>query len=470
MTAGADRRDGRRKIRRWSLKRTLLAILLGVTLTLWAGSATIVYLEARRESDNLFDQSLAETAHLLLSLVESEVRENALGSPASLPLKAPSNPHRYLLFQVRDVYQRVLYKSDGAPDTLLSPSAPTGFSWLTFKGERLRVFSLWDYAHQIHMLVAEPTRHRDDISHRFFYKIVLLGALLAAFATAAIWWSIGRVFRALQRSADQVAARTPNDLADVALRGVPREMYPLLLAINNLFARVRRTIEHEQRFMADAAHELRTPLAAIKTNLQVLKRARSEAERDEFIAGLSTSVDRATRLVDQLMTLEQLDPQGGAATALAPGDLATLLREQADHWQAACAQAGLALTLDTGAAPCRLHADSLRMLIRNLVDNAIRYTPAPGAIAVRCGQQGGASYLAIADSGPGIPADMEERVFERFFRLAGAQLPGSGLGLSIVLRIAERHGAQVKLGPGLDGAGLNVTVTFPAAVPVSTTH
>jgi two-component system sensor histidine kinase QseC len=110
------------------------------------------------------------------------------------------------------------------------------------------------------------------------------------------------------------------------------------------------------------------------------------------------------------------------------------------------------------------------MLIRNLVDNAIRYTPAPGAIAVRCGQQGGASYLAIADSGPGIPADMEERVFERFFRLAGAQLPGSGLGLSIVQRIAERHGAQVKLGPGLDGAGLNVTVTFPAAVPVSTTH
>jgi two-component system sensor histidine kinase QseC len=244
-------------------------------------------------------------------------------------------------------------------------------------------------------------------------------------------------------------------------------MYPLLLAINNLFARVRRTIEHEQRFTADAAHELRTPLAAIKTNLQVLKRARTEAERDEFIAGLSTSVDRATRLVDQLMTLEQLDPQDGAATALAQGDLATLLREQADHWQAACAHDGLALTLDTSAAPCSLHADSLRMLIRNLADNAIRYTPAPGAIAIHCGQRNGASFLDIADSGPGIPTDMEERVFERFFRLAGAHLPGSGLGLSIVQRIAERHGAQVKLGPGLQGAGLRVTVTFPPA-PQST--
>jgi signal transduction histidine kinase len=451
----------RRADRRWSLKGTLLAILLGVTLSLWTGSAAIVYVEARRESDNLFDQSLAETAYLLLSLVENEVRENALGSPASLPLKAPSNPYRYLLFQVRDAHQRVLYKSDGAPDTLLAKDAPSGFSWVTIRGERLRVFALWDEQHQIQMLVAEPTRHRDGISGRFFYKIVLLGALLAVFATAAVWWSIRRVFLVLQRSADQVAARTPNDLADVELRGVPGEMFPLLLAINRLFGRVRRTIDHEQRFTADAAHELRTPLAAIKTNLQVLRRARSDAERDEFIAGLGVSVDRATRLVDQLMTLEQLDPHAGAALALAPGDLAGLLREQAAHWQAVCADKGLALTLDADAAPCALQADSMRMLIRNLADNAMRYTPSAGAVAIRCGLRDGAAFLEVADSGPGIPAAMEERVFERFFRLAGAQTPGSGLGLSIVQRIAERHGAQVKLGPGLHGAGLSVTVAFP---------
>jgi two-component system sensor histidine kinase QseC len=458
-----NRRDGRR----WSLKGTLLAILLGLTLTLWTGSAAIVYVEARRESDNLFDQSLAETGYLLLSLVENEVRENALGSPASLPLKAPPNPYRYLLFQVRDAQQRVLYKSDGAPDALLSNNAPNGFSWTTYNGERLRVFALWDDAHQIQMLVAEPTRHRDGISGRFFYKIVLLGALLAGLAVGAIWWSIRRVFLILQRSADQVAARTPNDLADVDLRGMPEEMAPLLLAINRLFGRVRRTIEHEQRFTADAAHELRTPLAAIKTNLQVIKRARNDAERDEFIAGLGASVERATRLVDQLMTLEQLDPQSGANLALVPGDLAVLLREQAPHWQAVCAEKGLSLALSLHPAPCAVQADSMRMLIRNLTDNAMRYTPGPGAIAIRCGQRDGASFMEIADSGPGIPAAMEERVFERFFRLAGAQLPGSGLGLSIVQRIAERHGAQLKLGPGLHGAGLTVALTFPAALPVT---
>jgi len=282
-------------------------------------------------------------------------------------------------------------------------------------------------------------------------------------ATTAIWWSIHRVFLVLRRSADQVAARTSNDLADVDLHGVPAEMFPLLRAINGLFARVRRTIDHEHRFTADAAHELRTPLAAIKTNLQVLKCARSEAEREEFIAGLSTSVDRATRLVDQLMTLEQLDPQSGADTALVPGDLASLLSEQSHDWHMACASKGLTLTLEIGVAPCDLHVDSMRILMRNLADNAMRYTPGPGAVVIRCGRRDGATFLEFSDSGSGIPTAMEERVFERFFRLAGAQLPGSGLGLSIVQRIADRHGAQVKLGKGLNGAGLTVTVGFPPA-------
>nr|WP_315255137.1 ATP-binding protein [uncultured Duganella sp.] len=446
--------------KRWSLKNTLLASLLGLTLALWASSAAIVYVEAQQESDELFDQSLVETAHLLLSLVENEVREHGLSQPISLPMRGHVNPHRYLLFQVRDQHQRVLYKNDGAPDAALSPDAPDGFSWTTIHGQRWRLYTLWDDSHELALVVAEPTSHREDISSRFFYKIVIFGTLMALLATAAIWWSISRVLRVLQNSADEVAARTPNDLAEVSLGGAPSEVHPLLLAINRLFGRVRQTMEHEQRFTADAAHELRTPLAAIKTNLQVLKRARSVAERDEFIAGLSTSVDRATRLVDQLLTLEKLDPQSGTDTAPDAGDLADLLREQAEHWQHCCAQQGLALQLDIAAAPCALHADSMRMLIRNLVDNAVRYTPAPGRIAISCGRENGASYLRVADSGPGIPAEMQARVFERFFRLAGAALPGSGLGLSIVARIAERHRARIQLGAGLDGQGLAVTLFF----------
>jgi signal transduction histidine kinase len=449
-------------VKTWSLRRTLLTVLLGLTLALWVGSAAIVYVEARRESQELFDQSLTETGHLLLSLVAKEAREHGLTGPIDLPLRGQPNPHHYLLFKVRDAQQRVLYRNDAASDIALSRSAPDGLSWTTIAGQRWRLFSLWDPQRSLQLLVAEPTSHRDDISRGFFYRIALFGLLLVALATLAIWWSIHRVFRVLQASADEVSARTPDDLADVRLAGAPDELHPLLLEINRLFGRVRHSRDNEQRFTADAAHELRTPLAAIKTNLQVLQRARSADEREEFIAALGASVERATRLVNQLLALARLDPQA-QETALAPGDLAQLLAQQTPQWQALAAPYRLSLAVNVAPAPCALDADSLQMLLRNLIENALRYTPAPGAVEISCGMEGGRSYVRVADTGPGIAKDMHERVFERFVRLGGKQLPGSGLGLSIVRRIAERHGAAIVLGAGLQGRGLAVTLVFPAA-------
>jgi signal transduction histidine kinase len=449
-------------VQTWSLRRTLLTVLLGLTLALWVGSAAIVYVEARRESQELFDQSLTEAGHLLLSLVAKEAREHGLTGPIDLPLRGQPNPHHYLLFKVRDAQQRVLYRNDAASDIALSRSAPDGLSWTTIAGQRWRLFSLWDPQRSLQLLVAEPTSHRDDISRGFFYRIALFGLLLVALATLAIWWSIHRVFRVLQASADEVSARTPDELADVRLAGAPDELHPLLLEINRLFGRVRHSRDNEQRFTADAAHELRTPLAAIKTNLQVLQRARSADEREEFIAALGASVERATRLVNQLLALARLDPQA-QETALAPGDLAQMLAQQTPQWQALAVPYRLSLAVNLAPAPCALHADSLQMLLRNLVDNALRYTPAPGAVEISCGVEGGRSYVRVADTGPGIAQEWHERVFERFVRLGGKQLPGSGLGLSIVRRIAERHGAAIVLGAGLQGRGLAVTLLFPAA-------
>ncbi|OBV39249.1 sensor histidine kinase [Janthinobacterium psychrotolerans] len=447
----------------WSLRRTLLAGLLGLTVLLWGSSAAIIYVEAQQESAELFDQSLVETGHLLLSLVENDLRNRGGKATIDLPLRGYPNPHHYLRFKVRDAQQNVLYRNDGALNTSLSRSAPDGLSWTTIDGQQWRLFVLWDAPRQLQLLVLEPTSHRDDISSRFFYKIAVFGALLVALATLVIWWSINRVFRALRDSALEVAARTPNDLGDVSLHGVPSEVHPLLLAINRLFGRVRHTMEYEQRFTADAAHELRTPLAAIKTNLQVLQRARSPFERDEFIVGLGISVERASRLVDQLLTLARLDPQAGPATVLRQIDLAGLLAEQVESWQEQCAQRGLALKVDLRPAPCLLEPDSLRMLVRNLADNAMRYTPAPGRITISCGQHDGASYLRVTDTGPGIAAAMRERVFERFVRLAGAHMHGSGLGLSIVRRIADSHQASITLAAGEENRGLAVTVRFPPA-------
>ena len=457
MTAPALRTAGA-----WSLRRTLLAVLLGLTFTLWGFSAAIVYLEAGRESQELFDQSLAETGHLLLSLAEHEVQEHGASTSLVMPVAQNRNHRQYLLFQVWDAQHRLLYKNAGAPDQAFAAPADVGYSWRDNDGRLWRIYTSWNHDARLQIQVAEPASHRQEISSRFAVKLLAIGLPMAALAALAIWWSINRVFRALRRSANEVAQRTPDDLASVSVAGAPLEVQPLLQAINRLFVRVRQTREQEQRFTADAAHELRTPLAAIKTNLQVLQRARSDAERRESVTGLGLSVDRATRLVGQLLTLSRLDPQSQPPPDLPVLDLAALLAEQLPAWMAQAQRQDLLLKTELATAPCRLQPDHVLILARNLVDNAMRYTPAGGALVLACGADADGVLLRVSDTGPGIAGHLRERVFERFFRAAGAHQPGSGLGLSIVRRIAETHGASVQLDAGPDGTGLVVTVRFPA--------
>lgn len=449
--------------RRWSLQRTLLALLLGLTLVLWGLSAVIVYLEAGQESQELFDQSLSETGHLLLSLADHELREHPAGTPLVIATQENRNHRQYLLFQIWGAGQRMLYKNAGTPDTPFAQSTTrNGFSWTEINGQRWRIYASWNESRQLQIQVAEPASHRKEISARFAYRIIAYALLIVAVAAAAIWWSVRLVFHVLRKSANEVALRTPNDLAEVSLAGAPSELEPLLLAINRLFGRVRQTIEHEQRFTADAAHELRTPLAAIKTNLQVIQGARNDAERDEFLVGLGVSVDRATRLVDQLMTLAKLDPHLQEQADLTLQDLSALLAEKLPAWREQAQRQRQTLLVECEPAPCRINRELVLIMVRNLLDNAFRYAPPGGSVLLACRCEADGVCLTVSDSGPGIPAAMRERVFERFFRLADANTPGSGLGLSIVRRIADTHGATIRLAQGADGVGLAVEVHFPS--------
>lgn len=445
----------------WSLRNALFRWLIGLTLALWALSAVIVYVEADAESQELFDQSLEETAHLLLSLAEYEVREHGSASPIIVAVPAERDHRQYLLYQIWDRQGHLLYKNPGAPDQPIWRQADSGLRWLDGPEGRQRVYASWSNSGQLQIQVAEPLTHRKDISHRFAYKLSGFALALVALAALAIWWSVRRLFRGLQQSTGEVASRTPNDLADVSLDGVPREALPLLQAINRLFERVRRAMEREQRFTADAAHELRTPLAAIKTNLQVIQRARNDEEREEFVAALGVSVDRASRLVDQLLTLSRLDPLYQRSSGLEQRDLASLIGDALPGWRNAAARLQLSLHAQLESALCLLNADAMLILLRNLVENAMRYTPAGGSITLRCGMQGQQAMLEISDTGPGIPPAMRERVFERFVRLAGASQPGSGLGLSIVRQIVEMHGASITLGDAPNGPGLCIQMLFP---------
>lgn len=445
----------------WSLRRTLLAILLALTVSVWVFSAVVVYIDADQESQELFDQSLAETAQLLLALADHELEERIAmgGAHPSEPVK---NPHgEYLLFQMWDNTGRLLYKNQGAPDRAFVASNASGFGESLIAGKSWRTYAAWNVDRRLQIQVGEPDSHRNQISERFAWKLLLFVLVVIPLMALAIWWIINRAFRTLQVSADAVSRHMPTDLHEVSLAGVPSEVQPLLQAINHLIGRMRSTLEHEQRFTADAAHELRTPLAAIKTNLQVIQRARNAAERDEFIEALGISVDRATRLVGQLMALSRLDPQYDHQHRPVRLDLAELLAAQVPDWVAQAARLQLQLTAQLAPAVCRVHPDSFLILLRNLLDNALRYTPAGGEIRLTCRVADGAVCLSVADSGPGIPVDMHERVFDRFVRLAAAGMPGSGLGLSIVKRIAEAHGARLVLTDGLHGAGLTVEVRFP---------
>lgn len=271
-----------------------------------------------------------------------------------------------------------------------------------------------------------------------------------------LWFATWRGLKPLDEVAAELGRRAPERLDPVAPAAAPREVRPLLEALNALFARVGRAMENERAFTADAAHELRTPLAAITAQAQVAARARDAAERDHALAQLSASARRASHLVEQLLTLARLDPAAGLPMSALRLD--TLAAEVCADHGAAALEKGIALELDA-PAPVTVagNAAMLRVLLRNLVDNAVRYTPPGGKVGVGVTARG----LTVSDSGPGIPAAQRADALRRLHRLAGQEVEGSGLGLSIVARIAALHRARLELADGIGRPGLGVRLTFP---------
>lgn len=308
-----------------------------------------------------------------------------------------------------------------------------------------------------HVREPENEEERHELINRIAWRLVAPALFGLPLLGAWVWLATRRGLAPLDAVAKQIAEREPDRLQAVTLATAPEEVRPLIESINSLFKRVEQTIESERRFTADAAHELRTPLAALAMQAQVILRARDEGERSHAIEQLIASSRRASRLVDQLLTLARLDPEQISPPEAVRLDL--LAEETCAAHGVAAMEAGIALELDAVAVTVSGHADMLRILLRNLVDNAIRYTPAGGRVTVAVAP----GLLSVTDTGAGIPLAERERVFDRFHRLAGQEIQGSGLGLSIVARIAERHGAIVRLSEGEGGKGLRVEISFPPA-------
>jgi two-component system sensor histidine kinase QseC len=445
-----------------SLQGRLLALVLGLVAAVWMGTAALTWTDVHHELDELLDAHLAQAAGLLVAQAHDADEDDAVDLPAL---------HRYaprVSFQIWNG-QKLWLRSVQAPDAPMGGSRFTsGYSDQQFEGVRWRVFSTEGSVAGVRVYVGEMERTREDILWALLRSMLWPVALALPLLVAGSWWAVRRGLAPLRDMGMAIAARDPRALQPLALDGpaLPVEMAPMLQALNRLFERIALLMDAERRFTADAAHELRTPIAAIRAQAQVALAAREEAPRRHALESVLQGCERATRLVEQLLTLSRLEAEG--APALKSVALEDVARQVLADLAPAALDRGQELELD--AVPgCRVAAEPTlaAVLIRNLVDNAIRYSP-PGArvrVSVSCERSAdapGGVRLCVEDSGPGLDAAQRARLGERFFRVLGSGASGSGLGWSIVRRIAAALGAQVDVAPSAGLGGLKVQVRWPA--------
>lgn len=439
-----------------SLKKRLLVQALTTVAAVWIVAATIVYFDAREEFDEVLDAHLAQEAALLAAQATHELDELDTDHAPLLHKYA-----RRLAFQVWEGGTLLRLHSVNAPPHRLSDKEK-GFSDSVIGGKRWRVFSAWDESGDFLVQMAERADLRDKLAQHIVWN--LLKPLLFALPVLALllWVAIVRGLLPLGRLATEVERRDAETLTPLDTAAAPREVLPLIERLNRLFVRIDSTFQRERRFTADAAHELRTPMAGIKAQVQVARAATGETERIHALDNAIHGCDRATHLIEQLLTLARIDALGEAETQ--PCLLRELAAEQIAAIAPSALRRGVQIELaEAEAVPIRGNPELLRVLLRNLVDNAVRHTPAGSRVRVSAAQENGQVSLLVCDDGPGLPPQEMARLSERFYRPAESLGEGSGLGLSIVSRIAEMHDATLNFSNGEKGRGLCVSVTFRQA-------
>lgn len=448
-----------------SLRVRLLVFLLAAVALAAAVQGALAYRSALAEADALFDYHMQQTAFAL----RAGLPPMAQGAgPAPLP---EDENHEFI---VQIWTQEGLRIFESAVGAALPQIAVLGFADVPARGTTYRVFSLQTRAQVIQ--VAQDMAVRRSMARALALRSLLPLALMAPLLALAVWAAVSRLLVPVDRVRSELAQRQAGDLSPVDAAALPDEVEPLVRELNLLFARVQQAFEAQSHFVADAAHELRSPLAALKLQVQGLRRAQDEAARRLAVARLEAGIDRAAGLVEQLLVLARQEAhaaQGAPADPVDPtGVVRLVLADLAPAAQARGIDLGLAPLPDAPLPAIAGQQEALRILLRNLLDNAIKYTPAGGTVDVTLrtaarpdGPSGPTPVveLVVEDSGPGIPEAERGRVFDRFYRTAaGAQgAGGSGLGLAIVHAIARLHGATLVLESSRRLGGLCVVLGFP---------
>ena len=438
-----------------SLQTRLLTTVLTLVLVAWGVAAALAWHETDEEVSDLLDAHLAQTAALLRLQPLDELDEDRLNEAPELDKHQPR-----VVFQLWHEDQ-LLARSASAPQEPLTQRRKRGFADSQVDGKAWRVFVTQGRESDVRIVVGELQSVRREIVQASLTSILKPMLWAMPLLALGIWWAVRGSVRPLGRLGHAVAVRQPQSLESLSTAGVPPEVLPLVTALNELFERMARLLATEQQFTADAAHELRTPIAGIRMQAQVAQGATNTQERATALQATVQGCDRATRLVEQLLQLARLDaeatPDSGSSAPLA--DVA---RQVAADLQATAERRHQRIVLREPMAPgvhIPLPEPLARVLLRNLLDNALRYSPEGAEVQLQINELGdGHAQLSVEDSGPGLTPEEQARLGERFFRVLGTGQSGSGLGWSIIQRIARLHHLQVGTdrSPGL--GGLRVTV------------
>lgn len=464
-----------RSIRKFLLVNIIIAITITTSLTILGN-----YILDQKDIQHHLDSFLSQTGLAFQSLIGEDIDSrnlaklqeslNTIPALAVLSHKNLDNPFDYnyedkFQFQIWDKNGNLLLHSANAPLEQLSDGLE-GISTIEIKKEPWRVFTSINPKNNVSVVVAEHYDVQTELDRRIVRDDIYIMLTVYPLLGILIWIIIGKGFSPLKRVANEVSHRAATRLESVDLAEVPDEIKVLVDELNNLFRRLQNAFDREKRFSADAAHELRTPLAVLKSQAQVAMRSKDPEEQRYALNKLVASVDRSTHVVEQLLTLSRVvDDEAYTEESRERVNLRQVAVDEILHQAPIAVKKNIDIELICPEEKITVigNATALGIMLRNLIDNAIRYSSDNGFVNVKIEETNNHVLLQVRDNGPGIPKELRTRVFERFYRVMGTKQQGTGLGLAIIARIAKIHKATISLDEPAEGTGLEINIVFPKA-------
>lgn len=450
-----------------SCNAQLLLVIVSVTAVCWAIVVVVVLTQLSFNRASTWDEKLAAITTQLLVTIPADSDYNGSGRPGLKLQGGQGIEMAPLVFQIWVDRNRKIASTPGAPNSPLQPDFIDGAISTLVEGDMWRVYSASDSTGRVTVQVGTlqsvvDSDMRDEVVHA-----LILATVLLVIAGLIMWIVTLITLRPVRSLGQAMRHRRGFDLTPLPLDRLPRELHPLVDSFNHVLQQLDEAIEGERRFIEDAAHELRTPLSALQTQAEIALRATTSHDKDVALKKLLLVAQRSTRLSEQMLDLARIN-----ATAKSPkhvlSDLSQLIQHVAQEFEVYAPQNKRYLFLDVPTCTIKCDIDEIGILLRNLLHNSMRYTTEGGNVLVRCGYessspsvQQAAVFLEVSDDGPGVPNNEHKAIFERFHRVTDTSVRGSGIGLSLVARIAESHHATLQTGIGLEDRGLMVRIVFP---------